>query len=83
MQRYFQVTPPVVHQMVLNLSKLGLLTRVARCGSFPPGEHSDRRHSAPGVARLRNLHVGASGLLFVQVQIAGAQVAFAGTMLAT
>lgn len=28
MQRYFKVTPPVVHQMVLNLSKHGLVTRV-------------------------------------------------------
>lgn len=29
MQRYFQVTPPTVHQMVLNLERLGLISRVA------------------------------------------------------
>ena len=28
MQRYFRVTPPTVHQMVLNLERLGLITRV-------------------------------------------------------
>ena len=28
MQRYFQVTPPTVHQMVLTLERLGFLSRV-------------------------------------------------------
>jgi hypothetical protein len=28
MQRYFRVTPPVVHHMVLTLERRGLLTRV-------------------------------------------------------
>jgi repressor LexA len=28
MQRYFKVTPPTVHQMVLTLEKRGLITRV-------------------------------------------------------
>lgn len=28
MQRYFQVTPPSVHQMVLTLEKRGLISRV-------------------------------------------------------
>jgi Mn-dependent DtxR family transcriptional regulator len=27
LQRYFAVTPPVVHQMVVNLHRLGLITR--------------------------------------------------------
>lgn len=27
MQRYFEVTPPVVHQMVINLHRLGLVSR--------------------------------------------------------
>jgi DNA-binding MarR family transcriptional regulator len=27
MQRYFRVTPPSVHQMVLNLERAGLITR--------------------------------------------------------
>ncbi len=27
MQRYFEVTPPVVHQMVMNLHRLGLVSR--------------------------------------------------------
>jgi DNA-binding MarR family transcriptional regulator len=27
MQRFFQVTPPSVHQMVLSLEKAGLITR--------------------------------------------------------
>jgi Mn-dependent DtxR family transcriptional regulator len=26
-QRYFKVTPPAVHQMILTLSRLGLITR--------------------------------------------------------
>jgi Mn-dependent DtxR family transcriptional regulator len=26
-QRYFKVTPPTVHQMILTLSRLGLITR--------------------------------------------------------
>lgn len=26
-QRYFKVTPPVVHQMILTLDRLGLITR--------------------------------------------------------
>lgn len=29
MQRYFEVTPPVVHQMVVNLHRLGLISRSA------------------------------------------------------
>ncbi len=28
MQRYFQVSPPSVHQMVLNLEERGLITRI-------------------------------------------------------
>ncbi len=28
MQRYFQVTPPTVHQMVLTLEKLGFISRI-------------------------------------------------------
>ena len=28
LQRYFQVTPPTVHQMVLTLERLGLLRRI-------------------------------------------------------
>ena len=28
MQRYFQVTPPTVHQMVLTLEKLGFMSRI-------------------------------------------------------
>ncbi len=28
MQRYFQVSPPTVHQMVLSLEKSGLIERV-------------------------------------------------------
>jgi Mn-dependent DtxR family transcriptional regulator len=28
MQRYFQVTPPTVHQMVLSLERLGFISRV-------------------------------------------------------
>lgn len=28
MQRYFQVTPPTVHQMVLTLERKGLISRV-------------------------------------------------------
>ena len=28
MQRYFQVTPPTVHQMVLSLEQLGFISRV-------------------------------------------------------
>ena len=28
MQRYFQVSPPSVHQMVLNLEERGLVTRI-------------------------------------------------------
>ncbi|MBI4734501.1 MAG: MarR family transcriptional regulator [candidate division NC10 bacterium] len=28
MQRYFRVSPPTVHQMVLNLEERGLITRV-------------------------------------------------------
>ena len=28
MRRYFQVTPPTVHQMVLNLERAGLIKRV-------------------------------------------------------
>lgn len=28
MQRFFQVTPPTVHQMVLNLERAGLIKRV-------------------------------------------------------
>ena len=28
MQRYFQVSPPTVHQMVLNMEERGLITRV-------------------------------------------------------
>jgi len=28
MQRYFQVSPPTVHQMVLNLEKLGFIKRI-------------------------------------------------------
>ena len=27
LQRYFEVTPPVVHQMIVNLHRLGLVTR--------------------------------------------------------
>jgi Mn-dependent DtxR family transcriptional regulator len=27
LQRYFEVTPPVVHQMILTLHRLGLITR--------------------------------------------------------
>jgi Mn-dependent DtxR family transcriptional regulator len=27
MQRYFQVSPPTVHQMILNLEKLGFIKR--------------------------------------------------------
>lgn len=27
MQRYFAVTPPVVHQMIVNLDRLGLVSR--------------------------------------------------------
>jgi Mn-dependent DtxR family transcriptional regulator len=30
MQRYFKVGPPVVHEMVLNLEKCGLISRVPR-----------------------------------------------------
>ena len=30
MQRHFQVTPPSVHQMVINLERAGLITRVPR-----------------------------------------------------
>ena len=30
MQRYFRVTPPSVHQMVVNLEKAGLIRRVPR-----------------------------------------------------
>jgi Mn-dependent DtxR family transcriptional regulator len=30
MQKYFRVTPPSVHQMVLTLEKNGLITRVPR-----------------------------------------------------
>lgn len=30
MQRYFKVSPPVVHQMVINLEKCGLISRVPR-----------------------------------------------------
>lgn len=30
MQRYFRVTPPSVHQMVLTLEKNGLISRVPR-----------------------------------------------------
>jgi Mn-dependent DtxR family transcriptional regulator len=30
MQRYFKVSPPVVHQMVLSLEKSGLISRVPR-----------------------------------------------------
>ena len=30
MQRYFQVSPPSVHQMVLNLEKAGLIERTPR-----------------------------------------------------
>jgi Mn-dependent DtxR family transcriptional regulator len=29
LQRYFEVTPPVVHQMILTLHRLGLITRSA------------------------------------------------------
>ena len=28
MERYFQVTPPTVHQMVLTLEQMGLISRV-------------------------------------------------------
>jgi len=28
MQRYFQVTPPTVHQMVVQLEKMGLISRL-------------------------------------------------------
>ena len=28
MQRYFQVSPPAVHQMILSLEKLGLIERI-------------------------------------------------------
>ncbi len=28
MQRYFRVSPPTVHQMVLNLEERGLITRI-------------------------------------------------------
>ena len=28
MQRYFQVSPPTVHQMILSLEKLGLVERI-------------------------------------------------------
>ena len=28
LQRYFQVSPPTVHQMVLTLEKLGLISRI-------------------------------------------------------
>ncbi len=27
MQRYFEVTPPVIHQMIINLHRLGLVSR--------------------------------------------------------
>jgi Mn-dependent DtxR family transcriptional regulator len=27
LQRYFKVTPPTVHQMIMNLHRLGLVTR--------------------------------------------------------
>ncbi|MFB3132659.1 MAG: LexA family protein [Rhodothermales bacterium] len=30
MQRYFKVTPPTVHQMVLKLEQLGLIARTPR-----------------------------------------------------
>ena len=30
MQRYFETTPPAVHQMVVTLEKRGLITRVPR-----------------------------------------------------
>ena len=30
MQRYFKVTPPTVHQMVLKLEELGLIARTPR-----------------------------------------------------
>ena len=30
MQRYFKVTPPTVHQMVLKLDELGLIARTPR-----------------------------------------------------
>ena len=29
-QRYFQVTPPTVHQMILNLERKGLIQRTTR-----------------------------------------------------
>jgi DNA-binding MarR family transcriptional regulator len=28
MQRYFQITPPTVHQMILTLERKGLISRV-------------------------------------------------------
>jgi DNA-binding MarR family transcriptional regulator len=33
-QRYFEVTPPSVHQMILTLERLGLITRRASSSSF-------------------------------------------------
>ena len=39
MTRYFQVSPPSVHQMVLNLKERGLITRTpGQPGSIPPGD---------------------------------------------
>ena len=37
MQRYFEVTPPVVHQMVINLHRLGLVGRSQGTPVVAPG----------------------------------------------
>jgi repressor LexA len=45
-QRYFEVTPPSVHQMILTLERLGLITRRASSSSF--GSSIGRIGGLPG-----------------------------------
>lgn len=58
-QRYFKVTPPAVHQMILTLDRLGLIYAVAWPSAFHTAECSLRGDSAPQVGhRLRSFVAG-------------------------
>ena len=59
-ERYFRVTPPSVHQMVLTLETRGSDRKNSRYGTVDPAAHPTRRTAGSGVSslnygRLRNL----------------------------
>ena len=46
MQRYFRVTPPTVHQMVLTLEAKALIKRTPRARTVDPPDDSRRRSAS-------------------------------------